>query len=145
MPVPGNRPIFVSEGTLRGPAPLGREAHPAQTTHNWTLTNHPLSHPTRAYRIPYSKTTATLYYFGGRGLADQVRWMLAYSDVSYTQRVVGTRQRFLDLRNNGQLPFGQLPLLQIDGVEIVQSQAIIRYLARRANLTGTDAREEIGK
>jgi glutathione S-transferase len=84
-----------------------------------------------------------LYYFGGRGLADQIRWMLAYSDVSFTQRVVGTRQRFVDLRSNGQLPFGQLPLLQIDGVEIVQSQAIIRYLARRANLTGTDAREEI--
>ena len=111
----------------------------AEPTSEMTLTPPPALH-----RAPYSKTTATLYYFGGRGLADQVRWMLAYSDVSYTQRVVGTRQRFLDLRSSGQLPFGQLPLLQIDGVEIVQSQAIVRYLARRANLTGKDAREEIG-
>lgn len=144
MPVSGNRPIFVSERTLREPQ-LHLAVKRIQIRPHWTRTNLPPSHLTHAYRIPYSKTTATLYYFGGRGLADQVRWMLAYSDVSYTQRVVGTRQRFLDLRSNGQLPFGQLPLLQIDGVEIVQSQAIIRYLARRANLTGTDAREEIGK
>lgn len=93
--------------------------------------------------VPYSRTDATLYYFGGRGLADQIRWMLAYTDVSYTQRVVGTRDRFVNLKDSGQLPFGQLPLLQIDGLELVQSQAIIRYLARRANLTGNDAQEEL--
>jgi len=58
--------------------------------------------------------------------------MMAYSGVSYTQRVVGTRQRFLDLKSNGQLPFGQLPLLQIDGVEIVQSQ-VCAAPARRRN------------
>ncbi len=93
--------------------------------------------------LPYSKTTATLYYFAGRGLADQIRWLMAYTEVSFTQRVVGTRQRFLNLKDSGQLPFGQLPMLQIDGVEIVQSQAIIRYIARRANLTGKDAKDEI--
>ena len=42
-----------------------------------------------------------------------------------------------------QLPFGQLPLLQIDGIEIVQTQAILRYLARRANLTGETQADEM--
>jgi glutathione S-transferase len=92
---------------------------------------------------PYSRSDATLYYFGGRGLADQIRWMLAYTDVSFAQRVVGTRERFVNLRDSGQLAFGQLPLLQIDGLELVQSQAIVRYLARRANITGKDAQEEL--
>ena len=35
-----------------------------------------------------------------------------------------------------QLVFGQLPLLQIDGHEIVQSQAAVRYLAKKAGLQG---------
>ena len=42
-----------------------------------------------------------------------------------------------------QLPFGQLPLLQIDGIDIVQSQAAVRYLARRANLYGKSAFDEV--
>ena len=63
--------------------------------------------------LPYSKTDATLYYFGGRGKADQIRWMLAYSDVSFTQRIMNKRERFLNLVENGQLAFGKLPLLQV--------------------------------
>ena len=35
-----------------------------------------------------------------------------------------------------QLVFGQIPLLQIDGHEIVQSQAAVRYLAKKAGLQG---------
>jgi glutathione S-transferase len=42
-----------------------------------------------------------------------------------------------------QLPFGQLPLLQIDGLELVQSQAIVRYIAKRGNLIGSSAEEEL--
>lgn len=32
---------------------------------------------------------------------------------------------------DGTLPFGQLPLLQIDGMDIVQSTSILRYLSRK--------------
>ena len=38
--------------------------------------------------LPYDKTDATLYYFKGRGLADQVRWMLAFSGVTYADVLV---------------------------------------------------------
>jgi glutathione S-transferase len=91
---------------------------------------------------PYPKTEATLYYFKGRGLADQARWLMAYTGVSFAGRVVDTRARFQRLAA-AQLPFGQLPLLQIDGVELVQSQTIIRYLAKRANLMGASPKEEV--
>ena len=42
-----------------------------------------------------------------------------------------------------QLTFGQLPLLQIDGLELVQSHAICRYLAKRANLMGNNLIDEV--
>ena len=91
---------------------------------------------------PNPKTQATLYYFAGRGLADQVRWLMAATNVTFDQKVVGERQKFLKMSER-QLPFGQLPLLQIDGYEIVQSQAIVRYLARRAKICGENPGDEI--
>lgn len=34
-------------------------------------------------------------------------------------------------------------MLQIDGLELVQTQAIVRYVAKRANLFGKSARDEV--
>lgn len=68
--------------------------------------------------------------------------MLAASDISFTQKTISSRAQYLKMTER-QLPFGQLPLLQIDGIEIVQTQAIIRYLARRAKLTGETPAEEM--
>ena len=50
-------------------------------------------------------------------------------------KVVSSREKFLRMCER-QLVFGQLPLLQIDGHEIVQSQAAVRYLAKKAGLLG---------
>ena len=80
---------------------------------------------------------ATLHYFAGRGLADQVRWVLAASGIKFCQVVVDTREKFKHLNDSKMLTFGQLPLLQIDGLDLVQSQAIIRYLAGKGNLLGS--------
>ena len=41
------------------------------------------------------------------------------------------------------MAFGKAPLLQIDGQEVVETQAMIRYLAKRANLTGKTATDEL--
>ena len=78
----------------------------------------------------------------GRGLADQIRWMLAATNVSFTQKSINTREKMLSMSER-QLPFGQLPLLQIDDLEIVQSQAAVRYLAKRGKLLGANAQEEV--
>ncbi len=84
---------------------------------------------------PAEKYDATLYYFSGRGMADQIRWMMAATDVNFTQKVISHKDQLAKMARQ-QLPFGQLPLLQIDGIEIVQSQAAVRYLARRGGLEG---------
>jgi glutathione S-transferase len=94
------------------------------------------------FEMPSENHVATLYYFAGRGLADQIRWMLAASNVSFCQKVIHTREKMLKMTER-QLPFGQIPMLQIDGLEIVQSQAVIRYLAKRDQLIGVNAEEEV--
>jgi glutathione S-transferase len=68
--------------------------------------------------------------------------MLAAANISFIQKTVDSRQMFLKLSER-QLPFGQLPLLQIDGYEIVQSQAMIRYIAKRKNLIGDNSEQEL--
>lgn len=95
-----------------------------------------------SYEKPSSTHTATLYYFAGRGLADQIRWMLAAANIEFTQKVISSREKFLRMCER-QLVFGQLPLLQIDGHEIVQSQAAVRYLAKKAGLLGRNTDEEL--
>ena len=91
---------------------------------------------------PIENVSATLYYFAGRGKADQIRWLLAASEITFAQKVITSREQFLKMAER-QLPFGQLPLLQIDGLELVQSQAIVRYIARRGNLCGNNSRDEV--
>lgn len=63
--------------------------------------------------------TATLYYLPGRGIADPIRWILAATEVSFIQKTIDRREKFLQMAER-QLVFGQLPLLQIDHIEIVQ-------------------------
>lgn len=41
------------------------------------------------------------------------------------------------------MPFGTLPLLEIDGKVLNQSSAICRYLAKKANLAGSDDWESL--
>ncbi len=41
--------------------------------------------------------------------------MLAATNVTFTQKVINSREAFVKLAER-QLPFGQLPLLQIDGI-----------------------------
>mmetsp|Transcript_22555 Transcript_22555/g.20479 ORF Transcript_22555/g.20479 Transcript_22555/m.20479 type:complete len:241 (+) Transcript_22555:24-746(+) len=91
---------------------------------------------------PLSNVTATLYYLPGRGIADPIRWLLAVGEITFEQKIISTRERFLKLSER-QLVFGQLPMLQIDNIEIVQSYTIIRYIAKRANLIGDGPLDEL--
>uniref|UniRef100_A0A7S3PCE3 Glutathione transferase n=1 Tax=Aplanochytrium stocchinoi TaxID=215587 RepID=A0A7S3PCE3_9STRA len=83
-------------------------------------------------------------YFQGWGLGEPCRWMLAASNLSWEANDLATAEEFLKLRDNEhKLLFGQLPLLEIDGLKLVQSKAIVRYLARRANMVGWTPAESV--
>jgi len=89
----------------------------------------------------------TLTYWNGRGLCEQVRFMLAACEVDYDEKVLGfpdvthlSEKAHMDyLRKNDYLIFNQVPLLCIDGLKLVQSRAIVRYLAGKYGLAGETA------
>jgi glutathione S-transferase len=48
-------------------------------------------------------------------------------------------EEFVEMRDSGKLPYGQLPVLQVDnGTIIGQSAAILRYIGKYAGLYPTD-------
>ena len=83
-----------------------------------------------------------LHYFKGRGRAETTRWMLAINQIEFENVAIETPQDLADLRASGKLPFDQMPLLEISGLNLSQSTAMIRYLARLGDFYGdsdTDA------
>jgi len=81
---------------------------------------------------------ATLTYFRGRGRAETTRWMLAVNGIDFEQVALATPGDLAALRTSGKLPFDQIPLLEIDGLCLSQSGAMIRYLARRGDFYGDE-------
>lgn len=66
--------------------------------------------------------------FDVRGLGEVIRQLFYLGDVSFEDFRV-SREEFKSLKSN--LPSGQLPVLEIDGVMISQSASIGRFLARQ--------------
>uniref|UniRef100_A0A673LNQ4 glutathione transferase n=1 Tax=Sinocyclocheilus rhinocerous TaxID=307959 RepID=A0A673LNQ4_9TELE len=66
-----------------------------------------------------------LRYFNGRGKMESIRWLLAAAGVEVY----------------GALMFQQVPLVEIDGMQLVQSKAILNYIAGKYNLYGKDLKE----
>lgn len=84
---------------------------------------------------------AKLTYFRGRGRAETTRWMLAATGVAFVNVAIDTPDELAALRASGKLPFDQVPLLEIEGLNLSQSSAMIRYLARRGGLYGANDTE----
>ncbi|CAO4366015.1 unnamed protein product [Caenorhabditis nigoni] len=80
-----------------------------------------------------------LVYFPLRARAEIARQILEYAGKDYTEQVV-TFEQWPALKNS--TPFGQLPVLEVDGKPLGQSYAIARYLAKEFGLAGkTDVEE----
>ena len=77
-----------------------------------------------------------LHYFKGRGRAETTRWMLAVSQINFKNVAIESPDTLAELRATDKLPFDQMPLLEIDGLNLSQSSAMIRYLARRGRYYG---------
>lgn len=64
--------------------------------------------------------------------------MLAANQIAFTNIVVATPGDLAALRLTGKLPFDQMPLLEIDGLCLSQSSAMVRHLARKGGFYGDD-------
>ncbi|KAF5929820.1 hypothetical protein HPG69_002545 [Diceros bicornis minor] len=77
-----------------------------------------------------------LYYFRGRGRMEPIRWLLAAAGVEFEEEFLETRERYEKLQKDGHLLFGQVPLVEIDGMMLTQTTAILSYLAAKEGPEG---------
>lgn len=81
----------------------------------------------------------TLTYFNVKGLGEGIRMLLAYGDQEFEDKRI-TKDEWPALKPK--TPFGQLPVLEIDGKQYAQCQAICRYLGHKYGLAGADIEED---
>uniref|UniRef100_A0A2K5BZ78 Glutathione S-transferase n=1 Tax=Aotus nancymaae TaxID=37293 RepID=A0A2K5BZ78_AOTNA len=66
-----------------------------------------------------------LYYFHGRGRMESIRWLLAAAGVEFEEEFLETREQYEKLQKDGCLLFGQVPLVEVDGMMLTQTRAIL--------------------
>ncbi|CAD5219449.1 unnamed protein product [Bursaphelenchus xylophilus] len=77
-----------------------------------------------------------LLYFEFRGRAEAARLVLNYAKVPFTDTRI-PREEWPSLKGDkSRFPYGQLPVLLIDGKPLAQSHAILRYLAPECGVAG---------
>ncbi|VVC42129.1 Thioredoxin-like fold,Glutathione S-transferase, N-terminal,Glutathione S-transferase, C-terminal- [Cinara cedri] len=81
-----------------------------------------------------------LTYFNLTARAEQIRFLLSYLNVDFEDYRFD-REQWPSIKPA--MPFGQVPVLEIDGKIINQSIAISRYLAKKAGLAGNDEWESL--
>ncbi|XP_075859413.1 glutathione S-transferase A1-like [Microcebus murinus] len=82
-----------------------------------------------------------LHYYNGRGRMEAIRWLLAAAGVEFEEIFLESAEDLDKLRNDGRLMFQQVPMVEIDGMELVQTRAILNYIASKHNLYGKDLKE----
>lgn len=84
-----------------------------------------------------------LHYFNGRGKMESIRWLLTVAEVEFDEVYLRTREDFEKLLRDGDLMFEQVPLVEIDGMKLIQSNAILHYIAGKYNMLGKDLKERV--
>ncbi|XP_032998871.1 glutathione S-transferase-like [Lacerta agilis] len=82
-----------------------------------------------------------LYYFNGRGRMESIRWLLAAAGVEFEEKLIETKEYLEKLKHDGDLLYQQVPMVEIDGMKMVQSRAILNYIAAKHNLYGKDVKQ----
>ncbi|XP_064268230.1 glutathione S-transferase-like [Passer domesticus] len=82
-----------------------------------------------------------LHYFNGRGRMEPIRWLLAAAGVEFEESYLERKEDLTKLQKDGSLLFQQVPMVEIDGMKLVQTRAIANYIATKYNLYGKDVKE----
>ncbi|KAL3861386.1 hypothetical protein ACJMK2_007421 [Sinanodonta woodiana] len=78
--------------------------------------------------------TYRLTYFNARGKAELARLVFAAAGEKFEDTRI-TKEEWPEIKKT--MPFGQLPVLEVDGKPLAQSYAIARYLAREFGFAGS--------
>ncbi|XP_066035895.1 glutathione S-transferase-like [Chamaea fasciata] len=82
-----------------------------------------------------------LHYFNGRGRMEPIRWLLAAAGVEFEESFVEKKEDLTKLQKDGSLLFQQVPMVEMDGMKLVQTRAIANYISTKYNLYGKDLKE----
>ncbi|XP_021512123.2 glutathione S-transferase A2-like [Meriones unguiculatus] len=82
-----------------------------------------------------------LHYVSARGKMECIRWLLAAAGVEFEEKFINTPEDFEKLKKDGSLMFEQVPMVEIDGMKLVQTRAILNYIATKYDLYGKDMKE----
>lgn len=81
-------------------------------------------------------TSLELIYFDIPGKGEAIRLAAAYAGLPLVDNRI-SREEFVRLKENGELKYGQVPALRVNGTTVVnQSAAIMRYLGRITSKPG---------
>lgn len=86
--------------------------------------------------MPHYKLT----YFPVKALAEPIRFLFSYGGIDF-EDVRFNRDDWPKLKST--TPYGQVPMLEIDGKKINQSTAIARYIAKQVGLAGKNDLEAL--
>ncbi|XP_023264225.1 glutathione S-transferase 3-like [Seriola lalandi dorsalis] len=84
-----------------------------------------------------------LHYFNGRGKMETIRWLLTVAEVDFDEVHLTTREQYEKLLSDGSLMFQQVPMVEIDGMRLVQTKAILNYIAEKYNLHGQNLKDRV--
>lgn len=94
-------------------------------------------------------TSYKLTYFNLRARAEPTRLVFAYAGVDYEDirlSFENPAEEWLPMKKSGKSPFGQLPLLEVEGVALCQSMTILRFVAKRHGLMpSTDIQQALAE
>lgn len=68
-------------------------------------------------------------------------WLLFAAGVEFEEKFLETPEDLGKLRNDGYLMFQQVPVLEIDGMKLAQSRAILNYITTKCHLGGKGIKE----
>nr|XP_004660553.2 glutathione S-transferase A1-like [Jaculus jaculus] len=82
-----------------------------------------------------------LHYFNARGRMECIRWLLSAVGVEFEEKFITSPEDLEKLKNDGSLLFQHVPMVEMDGMKLVQTRAILNYIAAKHNLCGKDLEE----
>ncbi|XP_064594460.1 hematopoietic prostaglandin D synthase-like [Liolophura sinensis] len=74
-----------------------------------------------------------LYYFNARARAEGIRWLMSLAGVEFEDIRIDRNDW---PTKKQEMPFGYVPVLEVEGQRLSESQAIARYLANKFDLAG---------
>ena len=103
----------------------------------------------RLQRRLLGEATPILHYFDARGRGEAIRLAMVDLGITFYDESFQKEQWYGELKekwtSDGSVAFGQVPRLDIDGIHLVQSHSILRYLARRQGAYAAYSNQQLAR